>query len=79
LVLKQHIKDLEEKKWANNGSLFLEVLSLRLGHGSALTVHRTVIHSLAAASLPSRGRHYLISKSITWVFSVLYVSPGKTG
>ena len=27
-------------------------VSLRFGHGSALTVHRTVIHSLAAASLP---------------------------
>ena len=27
-------------------------VSLRLGHGSALTVPRTVIHSLAAASLP---------------------------
>ena len=31
-------------------------VSLRLGHISALTVHRTVIHYRNAASLPSRGR-----------------------
>ena len=30
------------------------MVSLRLGHGAALTVHRTVIHSRAAASLPRR-------------------------
>ena len=29
---------------------------LRFGHGSALTSHCDVIHSLAAASLPPRGR-----------------------
>ena len=29
------------------------MVSLRLGHGAALTVHRTVIHSRAAASLPA--------------------------
>ena len=33
-------------------TLCVPPVSLRLGHGSALTVHRTVIHSLAAASLP---------------------------
>ena len=30
-------------------------VSLRLGHGAALTCHRHVIHYRAAASLPSRG------------------------
>ena len=30
-------------------------LSLRLGHGAALTCHRHVIHYRAAASLPKRG------------------------
>ena len=30
-------------------------VSLRLGHGAALTCHRHVIHYRAAASLPKRG------------------------
>ena len=30
-------------------------VSLRLGHGAALTCHRHVIHYRAAASLPIRG------------------------
>ena len=33
----------------------LPPVSLRLGHGAALTIHRMVIHSRAAASLPSGG------------------------
>ena len=33
-------------------------LSLRLGHGAALTCHRHVIHYRTAATLPSRGRLY---------------------
>ena len=37
---------------------FLEVLSLWLGHGSALTVHRTVIHSLAAVPFGRAKLHY---------------------
>ena len=36
--------------------LFGPPFSLRLGHASALTVHRTVIHYLVAASLPRKGR-----------------------
>jgi len=39
-------------------------VSLRLGHGSALTVHRTVIHSLAAASLPG-GRGFGVRRFAT--------------
>jgi len=38
-------------------------VSLRLGHGSALTVHRTVIHSLAAASLP---RQVEVEVTLVW-------------
>ena len=34
---------------------FADSVSLRLGHGAALTCHRHVIHSRAAASLPRRG------------------------
>ena len=34
-------------------SLRCATVSLRLGHATALTVHRTVIHSRGAASLPS--------------------------
>ena len=34
---------------------FAASVSLRLGHGAALTCHRHVIHSRAAASLPKRG------------------------
>ena len=30
-------------------------VSLRLGHGAALTCHRHVIHYRVAASLPGRG------------------------
>ena len=33
----------------------LGTVSLRLGHGAALTCHRHVIHYRAAASLPKRG------------------------
>ena len=36
-------------------SLSLDSVSLRLGHGAALTCHRHVIHYRAAASLPKRG------------------------
>ena len=36
-------------------SLTLDSVSLRLGHGAALTCHRHVIHYRAAASLPKRG------------------------
>ena len=36
-------------------SLTLDSVSLRLGHGAALTCPRHVIHSRAAASLPKRG------------------------
>ena len=35
--------------------LTVDSVSLRLGHGAALTCPRHVIHSRAAASLPSRG------------------------
>ena len=34
---------------------FADSVSLRLGHGAALTCHRHVIHYRAAASLPRRG------------------------
>ena len=34
-------------------------VSLRLGHGSALELHRSSIHSLAAASLPTGEGFYL--------------------
>ena len=42
----------------NNRIFFLRcaTVSLRLGHSSALELHWSSIHSLAAASLPHRGR-----------------------
>ena len=45
--------------------LFGPPFSLRLGHASALTVHRTVIHYLVVASLPRKGRlkHHLSDES----------------
>ena len=47
-------------------------VSLRLGHGSALTVHRTVIHSLAAASLPG-GRGLVYAASLSRQMEVSFV------
>ena len=41
-------------------------VSLRLGHGTALTVHRTVIHSRVAVSLPSRGRLWRDGKPVPY-------------
>ncbi len=38
-----------------SGGLTAANVSLRLGHGAALTCHRHVIHYRVAASLPGRG------------------------
>ena len=41
----------------SNAYAFDTCLACGLGHGAALTIHRMVIHSRAAATLPQRGRH----------------------
>ena len=47
--------------------------SLRLGHATALTVHRTVIHYRVDTALPSRGRliGFCIESNFYQAFSVL--------
>ena len=47
MALSTHWRPLRRQKAAS--------VSLRLGHGAALTCHRHVIHYRAAASLPKRG------------------------
>ncbi len=61
------------KLGANNPSVaYGASVSLRLGHATALTVHRTVIHYRVAASLPFT-REPTLSRTSYYSFKILLV------